>query len=58
MFSDFKKTQLLDQNEDFFSSNCNGRHSALITTTPFCLWLGEKLRLATLHIVGVSKKQQ
>lgn len=58
MFPGFKKVQLLDQKEDFFSSDCNGHHSALIATTFLCLGLGRKLHLATPHIVGVSRQQQ
>lgn len=58
MFPGFKKVQLLDQKEDFFSNQSNGHHSALITATFLCLGLGRKLHLATPHIVGVSRRQQ
>lgn len=58
MFPGFKKVQLLDQKEDFFSSDWNGHHSALIMATFLCLGLGRKLHLTTPHIVGVSRQQQ
>lgn len=42
--------QRLDQNEDFFSSNCHGHHSTLPATTSLCLGFGGGVNL-TLQLL-------